>query len=60
MSPALKLHVLPPSHPCKAAIAALEIKGLDYEVVELQPGPHVAEMESIYGTCGPGASSTSS
>jgi glutathione S-transferase len=49
MSPELKLHVLPPSHPCKAAIAALELKGLDYELVELQPGPHIATMQEIYG-----------
>ncbi len=49
MSPELTLHVLPPSHPCKTALAALDLKGLDYEVVTLQPGVHNDEMEQIYG-----------
>jgi glutathione S-transferase len=47
--PAITLHVLPPSHPCKTAIKALELKGLDYELIELAPGAHVEEMERIYG-----------
>src|SRR4051794_31686704 len=47
--PAITLHVLPPSHPCKTAIKALELKGLEFERVELAPGPHVAEMTRIYG-----------
>lgn len=47
--PSLTLHVLPPSHPCRAAEAALRHKGLDFEVVTLQPGLHNDEMERIYG-----------
>jgi glutathione S-transferase len=47
--PALTLHVLPPSHPCKTAEAALALKGLEYERVVLQPGAHNQEMEAIYG-----------
>ena len=48
-APALTLHVLPPSHPCMTAEAALRRKGLDYEKVELSAGPHNDEMERIYG-----------
>ena len=47
--PALTLHVLPPSHPCMTAEAALRRKGLDYERVELNAGPHNDEMERMYG-----------
>jgi glutathione S-transferase len=47
--PTITLHVLPPSHPCKTAIKALELKGLEFERVDLVPGPHVEEMERIYG-----------
>lgn len=48
-TPELILHVLPPSHPCMAAEAALRRKGLQYERVALTPGPHVEEMQKIYG-----------
>lgn len=48
-APELTLHVLPPSHPSKAAEAALAIKGLSYERVELQPGEHTQRIEEIYG-----------
>jgi glutathione S-transferase len=48
-SPALTLHALPPSHPCLTAVAALRLKGLDYERVDLAPGTHNEEMEKIYG-----------
>jgi glutathione S-transferase len=48
--PAITLHVLPPSHPCKTAIRALELKGLEFERVDLAPGAHVEEMERIYGS----------
>ena len=49
MAPALTLHVLPPSHPCMTARAALQHKGLEFEEVALIPGEHNAEMERIYG-----------
>ena len=49
MAPELVLHVLPPSHPCMTATAALRLKGLEYERVELAPGPHVEQMRAIYG-----------
>ncbi|MEA2459033.1 MAG: hypothetical protein QOC95_2005 [Thermoleophilaceae bacterium] len=48
-APTLTLHVLPPSHPCRTAEAALERKGLEYERVVLNPGPHNEEMERLYG-----------
>ncbi len=49
MTATLTLHVLPPSHPCRTALAALERKGLDYELVTLTPGAHNEEMEKVYG-----------
>ncbi len=48
-SPTLVLHVLPPSHPCLTARAALRFKGLDYERVDLPMGKHVDAMAEIYG-----------
>jgi glutathione S-transferase len=48
-TPALTLHVLPPSHPCMTAEAALRLKGLDYDKVSLTPGPHAEEMARVYG-----------
>ena len=47
--PTLQLHVLPPSHPCMTAEAALRRKGLEYEKVTLVPGPHVEQMQELYG-----------
>ncbi len=47
--PALKLHVLPPSHPCMTVEAALRRKGLDYERVVLSAGTHGDELERVYG-----------
>ena len=47
--PSLSLHVLPPSHPCKTAEAALALKGLEYERVVLEPGRHNEAMTAIYG-----------
>jgi glutathione S-transferase len=44
------LHVLGPSHPCKTVEAALALKEIEYERVELAPGPHGDEMEGIYGS----------
>ena len=49
MAPALKLHVLPPSHPCMTAETALRLKGLEFERVDLTPGAHNEEMEKLYG-----------
>ncbi len=48
-APELVLHVLPPSHPCMAVEAGLRLKNLTYERVPLTPGPHVEEMQRIYG-----------
>src|SRR3954467_12094565 len=48
MAPNLTLHILPPSHPCMTAAAALELKGLEFEKVAL-PMPHNDEMERLYG-----------
>jgi glutathione S-transferase len=48
-SPSLTLHVLPPSHPSRAAEAALRLKGLEFEKVELVAGEHIAAMQEIYG-----------
>jgi len=48
-TPELILQVLPPSHPCMAAEAGLRRKGLAHERVALTPGPHVEEMQKIYG-----------
>ena len=47
--PELVLHGLAPSHPCMIAEAALRRKGLGYERIDFQPGPHVEEMTKIYG-----------
>jgi glutathione S-transferase len=49
MAPELTLHVLAPSHPCMTVTAALHLKGLEYERVELTPGAHVEQMQAIYG-----------
>ena len=49
MAPELVLHVLPPSHPCMTATAALELKGLEYERVEFVPGTQLEPMQEIYG-----------
>ncbi|MEJ7754790.1 MAG: glutathione S-transferase N-terminal domain-containing protein [Candidatus Limnocylindrales bacterium] len=49
MPPTLTLHAVPPSHPCMTADAALRLKGLEFERVDLQPGPHVEEMQKVYG-----------
>jgi len=45
----LTLHVLPPSHPCMTARAALEYKGLDFELVALDFASFGDTMEGIYG-----------
>jgi len=48
-APELTLHVLPPSHPCMAARAALEHKGLPFTEVALAAGRHGDAMEELYG-----------
>lgn len=48
-APTLVLHVLPPSHPCLTARAALRFKGLEYERVDLPLGKHVETMAELYG-----------
>jgi glutathione S-transferase len=45
----ITLHVLPPSHPCLTAEAALKYKGLTYELINLGMGRHQEEIERIYG-----------
>jgi glutathione S-transferase len=47
--PRIVVHLLPPSHPCATVEAALKVKGLEYERVVLQAGPHPDEIERIYG-----------
>lgn len=47
--PTLVLHVLAPSHPCHAAEAAIRIKGLEYERVELPIGRQLEPMAELYG-----------
>ena len=49
MAPTITLHALAPSHPCMTADAALRIKGLEFERIDLAPGPHIEEMQRIYG-----------
>jgi len=48
MAPELVLHAVAPSHPCMAVTAALRLKGLEHERVELAP-PHAEAMREIYG-----------
>jgi glutathione S-transferase len=45
----LVLHALAPSHPCMTAEAALKLKGLAYERIDLTPGEHTAKMAELYG-----------
>src|SRR5215210_7503051 len=47
--PELVLHALPPSHPGMTAEAAIKLKGLPYERIDLVPGEHRAKMAEIYG-----------
>ncbi len=49
MAPKLTLHALPPSHPCMTVAAALQLKGLEFDRVDLPAGPHVEQMQEIYG-----------
>ena len=45
----LTLHGLAPSHPCMTVAAALQVKGLEFERVDLVPGKHVDTMTELYG-----------
>jgi len=47
--PTLTLHAVATSHPSLAVDAALRLKGLAFERVDLVPGRHPEEMEKIYG-----------
>ncbi len=47
-NPKLTLHAVPPSHPCMTVAAALDLKGLEYERVDLDM-PHTDAMVEIYG-----------
>ena len=49
MTPTITFHALPPSQPCMTVDAALRLKGLEFERVDLAPGTHNEEMEKIYG-----------
>ncbi len=49
MPPKLTLHALAPSHPCMTVAAALELKGLPFDRVDLTPGKHPEEMQELYG-----------
>lgn len=49
MPSSITLHALPPSHPCMTAEAAIKLKGLEYERVELNMGKHNEQMEELYG-----------
>ncbi len=50
MAPALVLHALPPSHPCMTVEAAIRLKGLPYERIDLpMNGEHPTRMQEIYG-----------
>lgn len=44
-----RLYVVPASHPCAAAEAALRLKGVDYAVTELPPGLHAAHQRLRFG-----------
>ncbi len=49
MPPTITLHAVPPSHPCMAVAAALDLKGLEYERVDLPHTERLERMEEIYG-----------
>lgn len=47
--PSITLHGLPPSPPCFTVEAALKLKGLPYERIDLPYGQHVDDMQALYG-----------
>lgn len=48
-APEITLHILPPSHPCLTARAALAYKGLEFDEVILEMGRQGDQVEEIYG-----------
>ena len=46
---ALKLYVIPASHPCVAVERALELKALEYRRVDLVPGAHKVIQRVLFG-----------
>lgn len=46
---ALKLYVIPGSHPCACVETALRVKGLEYDRVDLLPGVHVPFQRVVFG-----------
>ena len=49
MPPTITLHAVPPSHPCMTVAAALELKGLGFERVDLPHTERLEQMQEIYG-----------
>lgn len=47
--PSITLHGLPPSPPCFTIEAALKLKGIPFERIDLPYGQHVDDMQAIYG-----------
>jgi glutathione S-transferase len=47
---AIKLYVVHGSHPCATVARALDIKGLDHEVVELPPPLHAVVQKALFGS----------
>jgi glutathione S-transferase len=45
----MKLYAVPASHPCAAVEAALQLKGLAYERVDLLPLVHVVHQQVVFG-----------
>lgn len=46
----ITLHAVPFSHPCMTVRAGMKHKGLEWEEVMWQSGPHADQIEAIYGT----------
>jgi glutathione S-transferase len=49
MATTITLHAVPPSHPCMAVAAALELKGLAYERIDFPHTERLERMQEIYG-----------
>lgn len=46
---AVKLYLVHGSHPCRTVQKALELKGVDYEIVEFPPPFHALAMRALFG-----------